>query len=77
MQFLRDSLHDDDVNLFRELVVVDESVDEGRDMIALSDDEAWIVLSEADVDIDCGQNRFVRHISVNYNSYLSIFTALE
>jgi hypothetical protein len=69
MQFLRDSLHDDDVHLFGELVVVDESVDEGRDVIALPDDEAGVVLAEADVDIDCGQNRFVRHISVNYNSY--------
>jgi hypothetical protein len=77
MELLANSLHDDDENLLRKLVIINELVHKCRNMITLSNDETWVVLAEADINIDSGQNMFVSHISVNYNNYIAITGLLE
>lgn len=49
---MRNSLHDDWIDFSGKLVILDELVDECRNVVSLSYDQTGIVPAESDVDVD-------------------------
>lgn len=59
---MRNSLHDDGIDLPGKLVVLDELVDECGHVVSLAYYETGVVPAEADVDVDGGEYGLVHYI---------------
>lgn len=59
---MRNSLHDDGIDLPGKLVVLDELIDECGNVVSLAYYEAGVVPAESDVDVDGGEYGLVHYI---------------